>query len=207
MSRSCTWLAVLACLQVGCGSNDPGEANRAAGAVPDSIREELVRLGAEDQAAREGLTPEKLQDSVFLMSMLRGDSARTRRLRAIVDRYGWPGQESAGPEAANAAFLILQHSPEHDFQKSMLPALERLAGEGAMPPADVAMLVDRVLVHEGKPQRYGTQFSFEDGELVMHPVEDEAGLDERRRQMQLPPMDEYIRLMEEYYQTSGSGGR
>jgi hypothetical protein len=86
----------------------------------------------------------------------------------------------------------------------MVPLLEDFAREGTMPPSDVAMLVDRVLVQEGKHQRYGTQFSIEDGELVMDPVEDEEGLDERRRQMQLPPMEEYRRLLEEQYQASVS---
>jgi hypothetical protein len=38
----------------------------------------------------------------------------------------------------------------------------------------------------------------------MDPVEDEEGLDERRRQMQLPPMEEYRRLLEEQYQASVS---
>lgn len=204
MSRSVASLAVIAFLLSGCGSSEAGEEGRTTASVPDSVREELVRLGAQDQEAREGLTPERMQDSAFLMTMLQGDSVRSRRLVQIVGRYGWPTGSSAGPEAANAAFLILQHSPEHEFQKSMLPLLEDLAQEGAMPPSQVAMLVDRVLVHEGKHQRYGTQFSVEDGELVMNPVEDEEGLDERRRQMQLPPIEEYKRLLEEHYQASVS---
>lgn len=194
MSRSVACFSVIAVLLSGCGSSDAS--------VPDSVREELVQLGEQDQAAREELTLEKMQDSVFLMTMLRGDSLRTRRLRQIVDRYGWPTRAAVGPQAANAAFLILQHSPEHEFQKSMVPLLEDLAQEGTMPPSEVATLVDRVLVHEGKQQRYGTQFSVEDGELVMHPVEAEEGLDERRRQMQLPPIEEYKRLLEEHYRAS-----
>lgn len=66
------------------------------------------------------------------------------------------------------------------------------------------MLVDRVLVQGGKPQRYGTQFRVEDGRLVMDPIEDEAGLEDRRRKMRLPPMDEYRRLLKEHYGASVS---
>lgn len=208
MSQSLKVLAVIAVLHSGCGPSDTGAPIKAAAPVPDSVRNELVQLGVQDQAAREGFTPEKMQDSIFLMTMLRGDSARTRRLREIVERYGWPTAAGAGPEAANAAFSILQHSPEHEFQKSMVPLLEDLARKGAMPSPAVAMLVDRVLVQEGKRQRYGTQFSVENGELVMRPVENDEGLDERREQMQLPPMVEYKRLLEEHYQTpiSENGG-
>lgn len=206
MIRSIARLAMMALLAWGCGSGDVDPEARLEASLPDSVRAELIRLGHQDQAAREGLTPERMQDSVFLMTMLRGDSARTHRLRQIVDRHGWPTPAAAGPEAADAAFLILQHSPEHEFQQSMVPLLEELARDGSMPPSQVAMLVDRVLVHEGKAQRYGTQFSFVDGELVMEPVEDAAGLDERRRQMQLPSMAEYRRLLEEHYATPASGG-
>lgn len=49
-----------------------------------------------------------------------------------------------------------------------------------MPRSDVALLVDRVPVQRGKPQRYLTQFSLEGGKLVMDPVEDEEGLGARR---------------------------
>ena len=90
--------------------------------------------------------------------MLRGDSVRTRRLRAIVEKYGWPDPSRAGGEAAQAAFLILQHSPEPQFQKDMLPVIEQHARQGAVPPSEAALLIDRVLMHDNLPQRYGTQF-------------------------------------------------
>lgn len=56
-----------------------------------------------------------------------------------------------------------------------------------------------MLLHEGLPQRYGTQFTLEDGRLVLHPVEEEAGLDDRRRSMDLPTMEGYMRVVEEVY--------
>ena len=47
-----------------------------------------MRLGAEDQAIRQDLSPERMQDTVFLKAMLRGDSPRTARLRTIVSTLG-----------------------------------------------------------------------------------------------------------------------
>ena len=177
----------------------PGEARGDPTVLPGSIRAELIRLGEADQAAREGLSPERMQDTAFLGAMLRGDSARSRRLREIVDAWGWPHPATAGPDAAHAAFLILQHSPLNDFQEAMLPTLEAAAADGTVPASDVALLVDRVRIQRGEPQRYGTQFAMEDGRLVPRPIQDPAGLAERRRAMGLPPMDEYIRLLEELY--------
>lgn len=51
---------------------------------------------------------------------------------------------------------------------------------------------DRVLVGEGKPQRFGTQFApARDGVLAPQPVEAPEGLDARRAAVGLKPMAEY----------------
>jgi hypothetical protein len=183
------------------GSNTGGEASEVLveGSIPEPVRQELLRLGAEDQAPRQSLTPEKMQDTLFSQDMLRGDSVRSARLHEVVEEYGWPDSSRVGPEASNAAFLILQHSPDHGFQKRMMPTLEELAKKGSIPPAEAAMLIDRVLMHDNLPQRYGTQFKMIDGRLVLHPVENEAVLEERRASMELPPLDDYMRIMEEFY--------
>lgn len=197
-----TWIVILG--SAGCSPGDRPEGGETAGAssseIPQEVRQELVQLGIEDQAIRQGLTPERVQDTAFTGQLLRGDSARTARLRAIVEAHGWPDPARVGAEASNAAFLILQHSPDRAFQREMLPVLEALALEGAVPRDEAALLVDRVLVHDGLPQRYGTQFSMIDGRLVMDSVMDAAGLEERRRSMGLPTMDEYVRALGEMYQ-------
>jgi hypothetical protein len=192
-----TGIAVLASCATGPAPAAPAAA-AAAAELPAVIREELIELGRQDQAAREGLTPERFQDTVFLGELMRGDARRVARLREIVDRYGWPDEARAGVAAAHAAFLVLQHG-DHEFRKALLPTLQALAAAGRMPAAEVALLTDRVLVHDGLPQRYGTQFHLEDGVYVMHPVADEAGLDARRREAGLPPMTEYMRLLEEMF--------
>lgn len=189
----------LAALLPGCTGEGGSSDAEADVAIPDSVRAALVGMGAEDQSIRQGLTPETMQDTVFLREMMRSDSARSLRLREIVDRYGWPDSTKVGPDAAQAAFLILQHSPLESFQKELLPTLEERARAGTMPRDEVAMLVDRVRMHDGTPQRYGTQFDMVDGRLVLYRVEDMAGLAERRRAMDLPPMEEYVRILEETY--------
>jgi hypothetical protein len=128
---------------------------------------------------------------------LRADSGRTRWLRAAVARDGWPARSTAGDSAQQAAWFILQHSPDTAWQAAMLPDLERLASSGELPTPDVALLTDRILVHRGQPQRYGSQFDMADGRLVPEPVADLAGLDARRASVGLPPMAEYVRMLAE----------
>lgn len=199
-TSSCVlWAIVLACWSGDAPqTREPEDASPSP--IPHTVREELVQLGMDDQAIRQDLTPKRMQDTMFAKQLLHDDSARTSRLRSIIEEYGWPDSVRVGSEASKAAFLILQHSPVHEFQQEMLPTIEDLAEKGAIPRDEAALLVDRVLVREGRPQRYGTQFSLVDGRLVMDSVVDPSGLNERRRQMGLPTMDEYVQMLEQVYQ-------
>ena len=138
-------------------------------------------------------------DTGVIFPLMRADSARSRWLRAAVKSRGWPTRVAAGDSAADAAWLILQHSPLWDWQEEMLPMLEQLGSRGEMKPAEVALLTDRVLGHRGQPQRYGSQFSLVDGKLVAAPIADLPGLDARRASVGLPPMAEYVRVLGDVY--------
>lgn len=81
----------------------------------------------------------------------------------------------------------------------MAPEIEELAREGDVSGQQAALLIDRVRMHEGRPQLYGTQFQQEDGRLVPYRVADEDALEERRAAMGLPSMERYVELMEEAY--------
>lgn len=104
---------------------------------------------------------------------------------------------------SQAATLILIHSPDHDFQQKLLPTLEDLVQQRKIVGEDIATLIDKILVAAGKPQRFGTQFSWcGDGPMVMDRVEDPSHLDERRAMYSLPPMDLYLRGLAAMYHRS-----
>jgi hypothetical protein len=63
------------------------------------------------------------------------------------------------------------------------------------------MLTDRVLVHHGKPQRYGTQFGNDGGGLKPGKMEDPAHVDQRRATMGLGPFAEYACVIHAVYGT------
>jgi hypothetical protein len=56
-----------------------------------------------------------------------------------------------------------------------------------------------VLVNEGKPQRFGTQFQLVDGKLVAFPIDDRVHLDERRAKVGLDPIAKYVKDLGELY--------
>ncbi len=164
-----------------------------------ALRAELIEMGRRDQQVREGLKVRSVSDTVLLRQMLQMDSALTNRLREIVRVNGWPGKSAVGHDASQAAFLIVQHSPSLDFMKQMLPLLREAARRGEAEMSDVALLSDRILTNENKPQVYGTQFQIKDGRLVPYPIDDPAHLDERRASVGLPPMTEYVAKLRETY--------
>ena len=114
-------------------------------------------------------------------------------------KYGWPRRSLVGDTAASAAWLIVQHSPVSEFQEQMLSILETEATRGEVSPADVATLRDRVRVHQGKPQRYGTQFEMKDNRLVPNAIAELAAVDSLRASVGLPPMATYVKLLESTY--------
>ena len=204
----------LVLLLAACGGKAPAPPGPAPTPMNTALRAELELLGREDQAAREGFgAAAAANDTAYMHRLLRGDSARVARLKQIGGTHGWPGKSLVGEEAAEAAWLILQHTDDVAWQASMLPVLLEEAKAGEVTLSEVALLTDRVLVRQGKPQRYGNSFSVRDGRLVADPIEDLAGLEGRRRAMGLPTMREYVKGLGEAFKMVvewppvGDGGR
>ena len=112
----------------------------------------------------------------------------------IVREHGWPGRTLVGEEAMHAAWLVLQHAiGEPGVQRGCLPILRAAVERGEATPAQVAYLEDRIAFFERRPQRYGTQFDWDErGMLSPWPIEDPEGVDARRAAVGLPPLADRI---------------
>lgn len=164
----------------------------------------LLERGRLDQAIRDTLV-QRLQagegfDSAFAARMAAVDSANTTWLKGVVAQRGWPGRSLVGTEPSSVAFLIVQHAV-HDsaFQARALALMEHGVATGEVAGSDVAMLADRVAVHRGEPQRYGTQAKLLDGRLILEPIADSAHVDQRRAALGMPPLREYVRVLDSVY--------
>jgi hypothetical protein len=107
----------------------------------------------------------------------------------------------------DAAWLVVQHAiGEPAFQREMLVRLEAEVDAGQLPAARVAMLDDRIRAFEGRPQRYGSQVDWdEQGELnPWPPVEEPATVDDRRREVGLPPLAEQMARLRSQARAEGS---
>lgn len=122
------------------------------------------------------------------------DEANTAWLRERVATHGWFTISAHGPEADQAAFVLIQHADRNPaFQAEMLAKLEKLVQTGETRPLNYAMLFDRVAMHQGRPQRYGSQGRCTgDGHWTAFETEDPATLDQRRASVGLQPHADYV---------------
>ena len=154
------------------------------------LAQQLISMADEDRRVRAELaaTGELLQGYAPRMEEVHRRNAQA--LNAIIDQIGWPGRSLVGEEGANAAWFITQHaigSPE--FQRKCLPLLKQAIATGEAEPAHAAYLEDRICFYERRPQRYGTQFDWDEHRPnVPWRLEDPDRVDEYRRQVGLCPI-------------------
>ncbi|WP_375767384.1 hypothetical protein NR798_37765 [Archangium gephyra] len=170
------------------------------------LRDELLRMAEEDQVARRAAGAARFKDTAANERMKAIDIKNTARMKEIVAQVGWPTKTLVGQKGAQAAWLLVQHADlDVAFQRQCLPLLEKSVAAGEGSPQDLAYLTDRVLVAEGKPQRYGTQFHTVEGQLVLRPIEDEANVDARRAAVGLGTLAEYKEQMRRMVQSTTGG--
>lgn len=159
-----------------------------------ALAEELIAMGKLDQELRTNMP--KQPDPEFWKRMEAEDRKREARLARIIDEKGWPTISQVGHEAAKSAWLIAQHGTP-DFLKRCLPLMQAAAQKHELAQADLALSIDRVLMHDGKKQRYGSQFQTDkEGRTRAYPIEDMAQLDARRASMGLEPFEDYRKRLE-----------
>lgn len=183
----------------------PRSAKTPSSSSPDTaLKSELLRRVALDQTVRERLTvvlqSGHAPDATVISEMAAVDSANTAWLRGVVARRGWPARSAVGEKGLNAAFLLVQHADRDTaFQSLVLPMLERAYRSGDVKGQDVALLTDRLATARRQPQVFGTQAEVLDGRMVLKPIADSASVDVRRASMGMPPVKEYLRVLDSVY--------
>jgi hypothetical protein len=173
-------------------------------AADSTLRHELLERVKDDQAVRDAFVRKQQQglplDSLDIARMTTVDTANTAWLRRVVAKHGWPGRSLVGADGANAAFLLVQHADRDTaFQAAVLPLMERAFAAGEVDGQYLALLTDRVATARGQPQIYGSQAGITNGHIVLKPIADSAGVDARRARVGLPPLAEYVRVLDSVY--------
>jgi hypothetical protein len=152
--------------------------------MDDALRMELLRRVEKDQVARKAMGHEGMREA---------DGENLPWLRAVIAEHGWPGTSLVGRDGADAAWLLAQHADaDPAFQRQCLGLLTAAVEAGEANRQHLAYLTDRVLLHEGKQQEYGTQVTARGGRWAPRNLRDPDGVDARRAAAGLSPIAEYL---------------
>ncbi len=154
------------------------------------LHDELLKRMRADQDVR-------MAEKVDVSKMMAIDADNTAWMKQVVEKHGWPGRSMVGPDGAQAAWLLVQHADDAAaFQRRCLDLLAAAQEKGEATAVQVAYLTDRVLMHERRPQIYGTQFHTVDDKLQPFPIANEGEVDARRAAIGLEPISEYAKRMQ-----------
>lgn len=172
-----------------------------------ALRDEIWRMQRVDQGARILYLnrPKETPDSTWYKvrnEILLIDEQNTLRATQIIDSFGrWPGRDVLGYSADLTLWLCIQHADQRpEVAVRYLPMLKAAVDERRTDPMHYAYLVDRIRMHEGREQVYGTQTyraKTDDGSTFFFviPIEDVDHVDKRRAAMGMEPLAEYVESM------------
>jgi VWFA-related protein len=163
------------------------------------LREEVLKLAEKDQERLRNTIGETKKSEDLLKRMRTNREKNTLSLCPIVKEYGWPTAAVVGKDGVAAALLLLKNSSSFALQADLLPVIVAAVKKGEIPKAAFAGYFDRLRVSAGLKQLFGTQATISGGFLVLYPIETEKYVDARRRQYDLPPLADYLRVLERSY--------
>jgi hypothetical protein len=149
-----------------------------------ALRAELLRRVEKDQAARGAYDSDAMREA---------DAENLPWLKQVVAERGWPGSSLVGVDGAHAMWLLVQHATaDIPFMRHCLGLLTAAVEAGEASATDQAFLTDRVLLHEGGQQVYGTQLTRRGGRWVPDNLRDPDSVDERRAAVGMGPLAERL---------------
>lgn len=163
-----------------------------------AVRREVIRLSQQ-------VPPQVDSLMAAYARMQAADAANQRIVSDLLDSNGWP--EGISPAASETIWLVIDHA-DLAMQKRYMPLIEEQVRAGRVSKSSYATLLDRMLMREGLPQRYGTQ-TVSRSRLVegdsarmesvgyLWPLESPECIDSLRATVGLGPVDEYLKLVEE----------
>ena len=159
--------------------------------MDEALRAELLEMERIDRAVRAALVARgELHRPGYHAEMEAVHRRHNARIRAIIDECGWPGYSLVGEDGCRAAGFVVQHAIlDPDLQRRCVGLLREAVDQGEAAPFMLALLTDRVLMEEGQPQIYGTQYiGAEVGGIAPWPIAEPELVDERRAAVGLPAM-------------------
>lgn len=153
-----------------------------------------------DSIARAARLPADSLFEYLLEEMSAVDASNLRFIDSVIKKRGYPGKSLLGAEKAYIPWLIIHHA-DSAVLAGYMPVLKASAEKGELQFGNYAYSLDRMLVSQGKEQRYGSQIvervMVKTGKRMkfIWPLEDPEKVNKRRKAAGLnDTIEEYARL-------------
>lgn len=115
---------------------------------------------------------------------------------STIEKCGFPSVEKHGNKSVQAVFLVIQHAGKN-LREKYFPHIKKSADQSDLQWSAVALMEDRMLLDRGEKQKYGSQVHKENGsdKWSLYPIEDPQNVNERRAQVGLDPIEEYLKQL------------
>ena len=162
-----------------------------------NIAKKIVELKNADLKLREQLIQNGQLKDGYNKEMEKLHNSNVKVLNEIIVHIGFPTIDKVGKEAYQAAWLIVQHAiGKPSFMKKCAKLLKNEIIENKAEQIELAYLTDRIAFFEGQPQKYGTQFDWdENGELSPSLFDNKTKVNQRRKALGLNSLEEQTKLM------------
>lgn len=164
----------------------------------------LLRLIVKDQALdfyidqakraymREGMIPHWYYPLGAMKERIGKENYST--MQELINTYGWPKYSMVGKLAADAPLLVINHHSDDAVRKEYISQIKQSCLENEGSCMEYAKIQDRILVNDNQLQLYGMQFRYTaDRNLEPFPIKDPQYVDERRKEIGLGPLSEYLK--------------
>lgn len=157
------------------------------------IREEDQKYRNQINELRDKFGAESKESKENWKIIAQKDSTNVIKVTKILDEKGWVGKNKIGQLANSAIFAVIQHA-DLQIQKKYLPMMVDAVKKGNAIAADLALLIDRIEMREGRKQIYGSQLRTnpETKKLYLYPILDPDNIDKKRAEVGLSSISEYL---------------
>jgi hypothetical protein len=128
------------------------------------------------------------QQNVSITQFGQEDHRNQEMVISIIEKCGMPTLNEVSKTQMEAIWLALQHTNKK-HRKKYFPKIEAAVKNGDLSKEKYALMKDRILMDEGKPQIYGSQIK--NGKL--YKLESPEKVNERRKEMEMGPIEEYLK--------------
>lgn len=152
---------------------------------PIRLRDAMMKIYGDE--SKEFLEQQKIYE--------RNHAINEKKIRAILDKSGWPKKNIIGEQGNRTICNVIQHS-ENDIRIKYLPMMKQAVLDQQLNPQLLVRAEDRIATESGQLQIYGGQMKFypETKSFNVWPVLDPVNIDQRRAAIGLGPIAEYLKI-------------